>query len=60
MKNLLLDMTARSAEAVANSQPKENGFWPGGCLIWSYEPQMPASMMKSEKNKLDLDEPIAG
>lgn len=51
MKNPLLNLTARAAEAAANSQPKENGFWPGGCLLWSYEPKMPASM----REKTDID-----
>lgn len=57
MKNPMLALTARAAEAVAESQPKESGFWPGGCFVWSYEPKMPASMMKPEN---EPDEPMVG
>lgn len=57
MKNPLLTLTAHAAETVADSQPNESGFWPGGCLIWSYEPKMPASMMQSEN---EPDEPLVG
>ena len=57
MKNPLLSAAAHAAEKIADSQPKENGFWPGGCLFWSYEPKMPASMLKPAD---EPDEPFAG
>ncbi len=60
MKNPLLKLTARAAEAAANSQPKENGFWPGGCMFWSYEPKMPASMTQKTNIDCGPDEPMAG
>lgn len=60
MKNPILNLAARTAEAVVTSQPKENGIhWPG-CFLWSYEPKMPASMMGSNNIDDGSDEPLVG